>query len=319
VTLTAPSFGAVHTRRDDGRACGCGGLHTVDDPLLGAPLDPDVYDYEGAVLWNWHAPELWRRFVIDLARVLARQAGLTESELRDRLRISYAKVAEFQARGLVHFHAIIRLDGPEGPAALAGFPATSDGLIGAIEQAARRAHATVPNANGELVTARFGAQVHVRALSSGDAETVCPEAVAAYIAKYSSKGSHEGITTRRATPEDLRDEGVPEHLVQMVAAALRLSGRPAFAALVRWATTLGFRGHFVTKSHHYSTTLTELRAARANYRAGVDDSDPTPILADWEFIGSGYLGPGDAILAAGVAAAIRERREAARNFGETDP
>ena len=109
--------------------------------------------------------------------------------------------------------------------------------------------------------------MHVRALSGGDAETVCPEAVAAYIAKYSSKGSHEAITTRRAAPDDLRDGGVPEHLVQMVAAALRLSGRPAFAALARWATTLGFRGHFVTKSRRYSTTLTDLRAARAVYRA----------------------------------------------------
>jgi hypothetical protein len=30
---------------------------------------------------------------------------------------------------------------------------------------------------------------------------------------------------------------------------------------------LGFRGHFVTKSRGYSTTLGELRAARAAYRA----------------------------------------------------
>lgn len=311
VTLTAPSFGAVHTRRDDGRGCGCGVLHTAADPLLGAPLDPDVYDYEGAVLWNWHAPELWRRFVIDLARVLARQAGLTESELRDHLRISYAKVAEFQARGLVHFHAIIRLDGSEGPGSPAGLPAASDGLMTAIEEAARRAHATVPDANGKLVTARFGAQVHVRALSGGDPETVCPEAVAAYIAKYSSKGSHEAMTTRRAAPDDLRAGGVPEHLVQMVVAALCLSGRPAFAALARWATTLGFRGHFVTKSRCYSTTLTALRAARAVYRAE-PDQDPTLVLADWEYIGSGYLGPADALLAVGVEVHLRDRRDALR-------
>jgi hypothetical protein len=318
VTLTAPSFGAVHTRRDDGRSCGCGALHPADDPLLGAPLEPDAYDYEGAVLWNWHAPALWRRFVIDLARVLAAQAGLTESELRDRLRISYAKVAEFQARDLVHFHAIIRLDGSEGPGSPAELPVSPAGLCRALGHAARRAHAKVPNANGELVTARFGDQVHVRALSGGDAETVCPEAVAAYIAKYFSKGSHEAITTRRAAPNDLRGSGVPEHLVEMVTAALRLSGRPAFAALVRWATTLGFRGHFVTKSRRYSTTLTELRAARAVYRAGADQ-DPTPILGAWEYIGSGYLGPADALLAAGVEVHLRDRRDALRGERRAPP
>lgn len=243
---------------------------------------------------------------------------MTERELRDRVRISYAKVAEFQARGLVHFHAIIRLDGPDGSDSSPGVAIPSGRLCNAIRHAVQRAHATVPNADGELVTARFGAQVHVRALSGGDVETVCPEAVAAYIAKYSSKGSHEAITSRRAPPEDLRTVGVPEHLVQMVTAALRLSHRPAFAALGRWATTLGFRGHFVTKSRHYSTTLTELRAARAAYRARADD-DSTAILADWDYIGSGYLSPGDAILAAEVAAVIRERREVGARHVPDDP
>jgi len=318
VTLTAPSFGAVHTCRDDGRPCGCGALHPTNDPLLGAPVDPDRYDYEGAVLWNWHAPELWRRFVIDLARVLASEVGLTERELRDHARISYAKVAEFQARGLVHFHAIIRLDGAEGPGFRTDLAIPAEVLGRAIEYAARRAHATVPTADGEVVDTRFGAQVHVRSLRDADAETVCPEAVAAYIAKYSSKGSHQAITSRRAAPEDLRGGGVPEHLVQMATAALRLCRRPAFAALARWATTLGFRGHFVTKSRHYSTTLTELRAARAVYRSGADQG-PTTILADWEYIGSGYLGPADALLAAGVEAHLRDRHDALRGERRAPP
>jgi hypothetical protein len=39
---------------------------------LGAPIDPATHDYEGAVLWNWHAPALWNRFMIELVRVLAR-------------------------------------------------------------------------------------------------------------------------------------------------------------------------------------------------------------------------------------------------------
>jgi hypothetical protein len=81
---------------------------------------------------------------------------------------------------------------------------------------------------------------------------------------------------------------------------------------------LGFRGHFVTKSRGYSTTLGTLRAARAEWRADrdqVDDVDElqdeiTPVLAAWEYIGSGYLNPGDVLLAAGVEASIRVAREA---------
>jgi hypothetical protein len=81
---------------------------------------------------------------------------------------------------------------------------------------------------------------------------------------------------------------------------------------------LGFRGHFVTKSRYYSTTLGELRGARAQWRANrdevVDDveleNDSTPVLSVWEYAGCGYLNPGDVLLAAGVEASIRVAREA---------
>jgi hypothetical protein len=81
---------------------------------------------------------------------------------------------------------------------------------------------------------------------------------------------------------------------------------------------LGFRGHFVTKCRGYSTTLGELRAARAAYRAhqdqppvdAQDDGDTTVVLSVWEYLGFGYLNPGDALLAAGVEASLRPAREA---------
>jgi hypothetical protein len=99
VTLTAPSFGPVHARREkNGRvlACrprrkdktcphgarsSCGDKHDRNDHRLGEPLCPDCYDYAGAVLFNAYAPELWRRFTITLRRTLARQAGLTGKTL----------------------------------------------------------------------------------------------------------------------------------------------------------------------------------------------------------------------------------------------
>ena len=45
-----------------------------------------------------------------MQRALGRLVGLQEGELRRLVRVSYAKVAEFQRRGAIHFHAVIRLD-----------------------------------------------------------------------------------------------------------------------------------------------------------------------------------------------------------------
>jgi hypothetical protein len=75
------------------------------------------------------------------------------------------------------------------------------------------------------------------------------------------------------------------------------------------------RGHFVTKSRGYSTNLGTLRADRAAYRAQQDEADKheddsTPVPAFWQYLGSGCLDPGDALLAAGVEASIRVGREA---------
>ncbi len=165
-TLTAPSFGPVHVHREKdgkllrcrprrrggtcphGNRLSCGKRHTRDDNQLGEPLCPDCYDYTGAVLFNACAPELWRRFTITLRRSLARQAGLTNKALDAQVRISFAKVAEYQRRGVVHFHAIIRLDGPAGPTTAPPAWATVALLTAAIAHAARSVNLQTPAAPG---------------------------------------------------------------------------------------------------------------------------------------------------------------------------
>ncbi len=49
--------------------------------------------------------------------------------------------------------------------------------------------------------------------------------------------------------------------------------------LRQWAHMLGFRGHFSTRTRHYSTTLTPLRAERTTWRGRQDDatSASTPL------------------------------------------
>jgi hypothetical protein len=319
-SLTAPSFGAVHSRLDDGKRCRCGKRHDADDPQLGEAINPDTYDYEGAVLWNWHAPALWNRFIIELVRVLAARAGMSERAWRQRVRVAFAKVAEFQARGLVHFHAIVRLDGAEDRATAPGVTVSPEELCSAIRKAAASAHLDGDAGDDELVELRFGEQLHTRVLAGAqDGRELNPGQVAAYVAKYSCKASHEQITTRDTNPDRWRDRGIPEQLIAMAAAALRLSERPGLQDLGRWVHMLGFRGHFVTKSRRYSTTLGELRAARAAYRAQqdqppdnaqVNDDGSTVVLSVWQYIGCGYLNPGDVLLAAGVEASLRAAREA---------
>ena len=84
------------------------------DPLLGQALGLDCYVYLGAVLGNAHAGVLWRRFTTYLSRAPAAGVGMSRSRLRRELRVSYAKVAEYQSRSLVHLHAVVRLEGPTG-------------------------------------------------------------------------------------------------------------------------------------------------------------------------------------------------------------
>ena len=122
VTFTAPSFGPVHSRRAQGRLvlpchpyrrgqrcphgrrAGCWQRHDQDDPRLGEPLCPRCYQTGAQVLWNALAGRLWSRTTTYLYRALAQVASLSEAELRRAVRISFAKVAEYQKRGAVHFH-----------------------------------------------------------------------------------------------------------------------------------------------------------------------------------------------------------------------
>ncbi len=79
--------------------------------MVGTPLGPERYDYTGAVLWNAHVPALWARFMLHHCR----HCRCPSTPVLQGRPVSYAKVAEYQQRGLIHFHAVIRLDGPAGP------------------------------------------------------------------------------------------------------------------------------------------------------------------------------------------------------------
>ncbi|MDI2128743.1 replication initiation protein [Yinghuangia seranimata] len=336
-TLTAPSFGPVHNRPDSGR-CRCGIRHDDGAPELGTPLDPDTYDYPGAVLWNAHAGALWARFTIELRRALAASLGLTQRGGAGVIRLSYAKVAEYQRRGAVHFHAVIRLDaGPwiagddiaPPPGAL-----TTDTLDAAIRTAASRARVAGPGADlddpGLPDVFRFGTQVDVRPIAGAAFESgpVTDRAVAGYIAKYATKGAETATGTLDRRLRHLRDldhQDLTHHARRLVVTCWELGARPDLEHLHlrKWAHMLGFRGHFSSKSRRYSTTLGALRAARAAWqdarnRAAAEaaghplpDPDTTLVIAHWAYAGHGYTA-GESLISASLARTRQLDRAAAR-------
>jgi hypothetical protein len=297
-TLTAPSYGPVHGRRgDDSARCRCGRTHTKGDPRLGAPLDPERYDYTGAVLWNAHAPALWARFMLHLRRTIAAAAGIPQRLLHKVVRVSYAKVAEYQQRGLIHFHAVIRLDGPAGSYTPPPAWATPELLADAIRLAATRAHIDGPEINGRARSFAFGDQIDTRIIRSTAFQggtTITEGKVAGYIAKYATKGTEAATGTldrRLKRITDLWFESVPEHAARMIRTAWSLGARDELKHLNlrKWAHMLGFRGHFSTKTRAYSTTLGALRAARAAWQSRhTPDPEPTTlVVAHWTYHGTG--------------------------------
>jgi hypothetical protein len=359
VTLTAPGFGPVHTirtgrggrrmacrpRRDahqrrcpHGRDISCNRHHRDDDPRLGMPMCLDCYDYTGHVLFNALAPELWRRFTIYLPRQLARLVGITQRQLRREVRVRFVKVAEYQHRGIIHYHAVIRLDAP-GDSQQPPPPRCTDQLLDQAIRATLAAvrYDTVSVTRGDPSlrrVLRFGTQTDTRAIQHtsslpGTGKALSPQAVSNYIAKYATKTlGAPGLPDRPVrSSAEIAVLACSQHYKQLIATTWALGKNPAAAqlGLNRWTHTLGYRGHFLTKSRRYSVTFTALRRARIDYRRAQryphGELDPWGRLFDdrivltvstWEYAGTGHANTAERALALAAAARARERERIGR-------
>jgi len=100
ITLSAPSFGAIHRVPKDGdrqrRRCRCGKTHsTTDTHLRGIPVDIRGYDYEAHIGWHIGLGRLWNS---------------TVSAMRDLVPdLEFFAVRELQARMALHVHVIVRI------------------------------------------------------------------------------------------------------------------------------------------------------------------------------------------------------------------
>jgi hypothetical protein len=326
VTLTAPGFGSTHSARGgpcrarrERPSCShgvprwCGVVHEKTDPVVGSPLCFDCYDYAGHVLWHAMLPGLWRRTVAYLYRALARAASVSlgrrvgTGEVRHLVRVSFVKVAEWQRRAVVHLHVVVRLDGvdPGDASAVVAPPVWADRALleQAVGEAVSKASVRMPAVGHRARVARWGEQVDVSGI--GD-----PERAAAYLAKYATKTAGDtvaGLPAQRVTVWDLvalARRGLSAHAGLLVSACLRLDRVKACAGLrlAEHAHTLGYGGHFATKSRHYSVTLTVLRAVRRVWRTehamGREtdvwaDGPGVAVVGDWRPVGVGYATFGD--------------------------
>jgi len=348
-TVTAPSFGHVHSVQ----ACGqpqasahtcvhgvarrCRVVHAADVPALGTPLCDKCYDYTSQVVWQWWAPDLWRRFTIDLRRLIAKTLGVPGSRIDEVATLQYAKVAEYQRRGVVHFHALIRLDGPRRPEGFAPAPGQIDRsrLAALVRAAASAVRLTVPGVDRtdpERILA-FGQQLEIRPVRIGRRSDdqnapLVPEQVAGYLAKYATKSADD--TGPTDSPHRRRIDATIRDLTSraLIATLEGDADADAYLRLGKWVRMLGFRGHFSSKSKRYAITLGALRRARhrasiliaearasrrpldlatleADLLADADD-DTTLVIGHWAYAGAGWNNDAEVTLALAAAARARE-------------
>lgn len=307
--------------------------------MLGDPLCPECYDYTAHVVWQWHAPELWRRTAIALQRDLAHRCGISVAQFKERCTIAYSKVVEFQARGVVHLHVPIRLDGPDGTDG--DQPdlqlATAD-LEDAVRAAAARVRLqSAPLTEGQVYELRWGAQVDCRTVtetadrdSKRRGHVVHPEQIGAYLAKYLTKATEGfGLPATVRSAGHARLAGASAHAVRIIETAQQLAAvSDDYALLMSHLGTLAYRGHPITKSRAYSVTFGQLRRARRRWRREpgsglapdpdvrklLDDDPDVPegfeLVSSWEFLGQGYLDLDQAAAAVRSATGSRARRRA---------
>lgn len=303
LTLTAPSYGAVHTatsgadgkrgmcrdrrhvggygRCPHGKPLWCSTIHDHSDDSVGQPLCDECYDYVGHVLFTWHLPELWRRFTITLRRTLRKELKAAGFD-PDAVRVSFIKIIELQGRAIPHIHALIRLD-PDAPDA----PDQTDweSLVSAtelatiVEHAARTVSLTVndPCADSAARVIRFGSQVDTQPLAapadpvneasaehnSSSGRSLSGRRVARYLAKYVTKS----LADLGISARRLSAEAIPDlevsDHVRTILTTISELADKGLAGIDRWLHTLGYRGHITSKSRRYSTTMTALRERRA--------------------------------------------------------
>ena len=221
-------------------------------------------------------------------RALCRLPASRPGRASEHFRLSYVKVVEFQRRGLVHLHVVVRADGAEGP--------EIHPRPGSMSKPSRRLSPKLSDrpacrrSAARPVRCGWGTQVDLRDLGTDDDAA----AVASYTAKYATKcADGDGALAHPVRSErGITALDIDEHRRRLVRTAWQFGLDPAYRdlRLRAHAHTFGYPGHFATKSVRYSTTFGALRGARAAFMKE-EGYEPIPVDAGWRYRGRGYQHP----------------------------
>ncbi|MDA8027025.1 MAG: hypothetical protein M0T78_10895 [Actinomycetota bacterium] len=338
LTLTAPSFGSPHHNRveRDGKAVPChanpkvekcihgsslvcGKIHDQKDDDLGSPLCTQCFDYENAVLWNACSAKLWHVTIIQIRRAIAKKLNLTEAKFRKFVKVEYVKVAEMQARCLVHFHVLLRVDliadNPEIEKALSDTTLISNAILSGVKDS--RFNPKLSDfKSGYKVEFAWGDQIKVRPVDSDELPKL-----ARYLSKYVTKSIADsyGMPRRISNIATVLSSSAPAHVKKMIQTAWKLGDEPALKVfkLPKWAHEFGFGGQVVTKSHQFPMSFGELRQNRKDW--AIRNRSASTLLPDKEFfkevksiVHRGWKFIGDAIIVASLGRKRAQMRRDAR-------
>jgi hypothetical protein len=200
------------------------------------------------------------------------------------VRLSHGKAAEMQRRGVIHFHALIRLDGihPDDPAAVVPPPPGIGAaeLADALAAAARAVAFTTPDhpdRPGGWPMA-WGEQVDIRPITLTGTGEVTDGMAAGYLAKYATKSTEAtGHTSTRLAADTIDQYADPDggHTARLIDACWRL-GRPTATRLLRHPTHTGHGPPGQPRDWPGSGTHTRhrVRPVRAEKCQGSLDSKP---------------------------------------------
>lgn len=250
VTLTPPGaevFGCpshVQTHGSRGQmiaACPCKRPHHPRDALIGTPLDPSRFRYDLAATWNASVSRLWSQTMHRLRSEL----GLPRNRYGD---VSYMRVFEWQQRGLIHVHALVRITNARG------VRHSRRALVRAIKST------VVMSSDDAPTPIAWGARRHVRRLLSGGGSDG-PSRRASYVAKYATKHPADDLE-RRSAPR------ARHYALIAREAQARASGCKSTRAIIRLRSRLGLDGPVVSASRNWEPKTHDDNRAQVSESAG---------------------------------------------------
>jgi hypothetical protein len=174
---------------------------------------------------------------------------------------------------------------------------------------------------------RFGDQLDIKIIRCTDTDEgveagVSSRQITAYLAKYVTKSVADfGVLARRFSPAAIDQLDVTEHVREIMRTIVALAKQEPYQDMLSWMHTLGYRGHVISKSRQFSTTMTALRERRAAWRkdqardrgpAAMTQDDSNPRIL-WEFERLGHDSLGDRVLVLSAFVRAQQMRFTARD------